>query len=378
MFQSIRPTEILYELDGEPILFSSVSRTRSVICYKIDSALRQSQYIVSPTSDRILQDVRNGRMSLRAAVVQAWTWIVEAGDENFNVTQFWNVSSDLIPDDLLPKEGIALPYLHMTESPYLSIKFCGGAIKNGTLPLVVIKTAVEEVYTSLLRIFATAAHRAAFGVTETRMRRAITIPTHEFSHASLTIAIEKPEIDISEIGSELIINLDLANKNMENAHENFLRSAEVIADAVDHHQDIGNIASDHLETLEILTRIIPGNNSFFNAVEINGRRSDKIARPSVIEGKHGQMLRELYDLASGSLQQLKGEVFLINGHSHQFTMTVGDRDVTCVATTEAQQDQVDLLSKGDLVFVRGHLRKRQQRDLLKIQALRVGDGLTIT
>src|SRR5260370_38933581 len=90
------------------------------------------------------------------------------------------------------------------------------------------------------------------------------------------------------------------------------------------------------------------------------------------------MLRDVYSSASGMIRQLTGEVFLINRHSHQFTMRVEDRDVTCVATTEGQRTQIDLLNYGDEVFVRGRWRRRPQRDLLEIQAMTGRGGLTIT
>jgi tRNA(Ile2) C34 agmatinyltransferase TiaS len=124
---------------------------------------------------------------------------------------------------------------------------------------------------------------------------------------------------------------------------------------------------------------MPGNNSFFNAIEINGQLpNDVMSKPAIIEGRYTQLLKDIYSLSNALLEGRIGEVFLINGHSHQFTMRSQDRDITCVATSDAQRDQIDLLSYGDQVFVRGRLRKRQQRDLIQIQALRVGRGLTVT
>ena len=110
---------------------------------------------------------------------------------------------------------------------------------------------------------------------------------------------------------------------------------------------------------------------------INGRLADKITRPLIIDAQRGQIIREIYEAARGSIQNLNGEVFLVNGDSDQFTMRTGYKKVTCVATTDTQRQAVRSLKNGDKVLVRGILTRRTHRDLLRIQLLRVND-LTIS
>jgi hypothetical protein len=357
---------------------------RLALCYKIEQQSDLSRYIISPTNEQILTEVFDGSLPLRDAVLQPWLWIVETkDDDNFNVVRSWAIESCTIPELLLPKIETSLFFKHRKKEPYLSIKFCGGQIRDKLIPFSTIKLAVENVYGSLLTIFSSATRRVVTGVPESRIRRAITIPTHEFAHASLLIAIEKPEVDLAEISAGAKfdagnIHMDEIITHIDRANHQFISAASLIADRVENNRNIEDIASDHLQALEAIIRIMPGRHGFFDSIEINGQAKEPLLQPAVIRRRDTKLLRDAYALASGSRREITGEVFLINGHSHQFTMAAGDRNVTCVATTQAQRDQIDLLQKGDRVFVRGDLTERQQRDLLHIHVMRVNSGVTVT
>ena len=108
-FARLRPNRILYELDGEPLLFvSSTRRDLSVLCYKTDDDDTFSQYIVSPTNEAIIDNLINGNISLRSAVVQPWLWVADLANSDYGVRATWTLNPNTIPDALLPKLGRSL------------------------------------------------------------------------------------------------------------------------------------------------------------------------------------------------------------------------------------------------------------------------------
>jgi hypothetical protein len=378
-FREIVPAAVLYELDGEPIIFTTLFNAHMLLCYKISNLGEHAKYIVSPTNDIIIDQIRNGTIPIRNAIVQAWQWLVEASEDNFEILRSWTIDAQSMPDSILPREGIPLFYGHRDVTlPYLSIKYSGGDVAEGLIPFSVIKTAVDDVYASLVGIFSSAARQVVKGWTENKLRRVLEIPTRQMVHASLMIAIEKPIINPEFTVLELI-DFDTVQQSIENARNRFLHSALVIAKSIDNNErTIRDVAPDHLEALGVISRIIPSQHGFFDSVEINGHRAGEINQPVVIESRHTKLIRETFAEASATIREFEGEVFLVNSGSHQFTMTVDERPITCVATNEAQKDEVDVLKTGDRVFVRGYFKARTQRDLVDIQVLRKSGALTVT
>lgn len=385
LIREVQPSDVLYSIDDEAVLFVSASEQFSLLCFKLDADAGLSQYLVVPTNRGIVSGLRRGKTSLRAALAQPWAWIVEATDDAFAVKRSWKIGLDAVPDNLLPKEGSGLHYRHgfipdRVNSPsdaYLSVKFRGGDIKNGTIPFGVIKGAVEEVYSSLWRIFSPAVQSAAKNVKEATLRRVVNIPTYEFAHASLLIAIEKPEIDLAGVKHKAEVDVDLAVKNIDQAHDAFLKSINVIATAVDRGRVRQGLASDHFDAIEAVAQLIPNQNSFFEAVEINGRSARKTDRSLVLNVQYGRLIRDIYQTALTSARTITGEIFLVNSQSNTFSIRTGYKEVTCVATSDSQRQHIPLLRNGDQVSVKGRVQRRKRRDLLDIQEFTV-DGDTIS
>jgi hypothetical protein len=387
VFATLSPTQILYELDQEPFLY--VSKTfpgLDVLCYKTDDDDIYSQYIVAPTSGHIINSLANGNMSLRTAICQPWVWIAEAANEGFGVRATWTLNPESLPDAALPKAGRSLYnsgsiILERTvvreKDAYLSVKFRGGDIKNGTIPFGVIKTSLDDVYRSVWGIFAPGIKRATQNVNDKVLRRIVNIPTYEMAHASLLIEMEKPEIDLSVMRSNNVpdINIENALTNVDNAHKAFLNATQVIRETLQGGTINQVLAEGNFDALEAVAPIVPRQHSFFEAIEINGRHPDRVIRPLIINAAQGNAIREIYESAKSALRTIEGEIFLVNSHSYRFTMAAGARNITCVATTDEQRARIASLQSGDQAIVRGYLTPRVQRDLMEIQTVTV-DGLT--
>ncbi|HEX3885123.1 MAG TPA: hypothetical protein VHW66_20885 [Stellaceae bacterium] len=386
-FKVLRPKEMLYELDNEPLLFvTTTAQGLNVLCYKTDNDDIYSQYIVSPTNDSIINRLIKGNISLRSAIFQPWLWVAEVANSDFSVRVTWTLSPDSLPEAVLPKTGRSLYssgsiILEKTvvreKEAYLSVKFRGGDIKNGTIPFGVIKNSLDEVYRSVWGIFSSGIKKATHNVNESILRRIVNIPTYEMAHASLLIEIERPEIDLSVIRSNNIpdINVEHALLNVDAAHKDFLDSTQIIRKTLQDGEITEGLAENNFDAIEAVAPIVPRQNSFFEAIEINGRHPDRVMRPLIINVAQGNAIREVYENAKLSLRTIEGEIFLVNSHSYQFTIAAGAKNVTCVATTDEQRARISTLQSGDRAVVRGYLTHRVQRDLMQIQTLMV-NGLT--
>jgi hypothetical protein len=377
----VEPVEVLYDFDG-PMLFVSRGGPFPLLCYKIDESEDQSQYILTPTNEDVVKNLRAGKIALRTALSQSWMWVVVT-DSEYRVKRSWSLSPSSFPDDVLPEAGFGIYHEHgvvdekaaQAESAFLSIKFRGGDIRNGTIPFGVLKNAVDEAYESLWRIFAPAVSKASKKVTPKTLRRVVSIPTHEFAIASLLITIDKPEIDLTGVKSEPEVDVEAANQNIAKAQNEFLKSADAIARAVERDELSSGLASDHFDALEAVTRLIPSQGAFFTSVEINGRRGKKKAKSLIIDVPHGRIIKDIYKSAMRAPRTVEGEIFLVNSHSHKFTIGTGYGEVTCVATTETQRERIATLRSGMRVSVHGYLERRPLRDLLRIQTFSI-DGFT--
>ena len=386
-FKVLRPARILYESDDEPLLFVTTTiRHFSIICYKTDDAEGVSQYIVSPTNNSVIDKLSRGNISLRSAIVQPWLWVAEVINRDHSVRATWSLTPDDLPDEVLPKvgrslynsESIILDRTVIREKDaYLSMKFRGGDIKNGTIPFGVIKRSLDDVYGSIWSIFAPGIQRATRNVHDKTLRKIVNIPTYEMAHASLLIEIEKPEIDLSVIKSNDLpeINLEDALSNIDSAHREFLNATQVIRRTLQAGEISQSLADENFGAIEAVAPIVPRQNSFFEALEINGRHPDRTIHPLIINAAQGKAIREIYENARSGLRTVEGEVFLVNAHSYQFTLATGVKNITCVATTDEQRSRVTSLQNGDRATVRGYLTPRVQRDLMQIQTMTVG-GLT--
>lgn len=106
----VAPYDVLYDFDG-PKVFISRSEMFPLLCYETDASGAAIQLLVVPTSSTIVEQLKAGRLSLRAALSQAWGWIVEC-DTAFRVVKSWLVDAMSIPDTMLPKHGYGIYHSH--------------------------------------------------------------------------------------------------------------------------------------------------------------------------------------------------------------------------------------------------------------------------
>ena len=118
-FQSFEPKEVLYEFDGPRIFTLAGSDGELNLAYWSDGDQNSSRFVVVPTTTKILDFLRSGKMSVFDALNQPQCWVCDilvSGD----VGNCWRVDFDSIPRDALPAAGIML--LPSLEPPLVDVE----------------------------------------------------------------------------------------------------------------------------------------------------------------------------------------------------------------------------------------------------------------
>src|SRR5947208_3450644 len=132
---SIEPSETLYEFDGESLTFVAHDPTGDLLLvHSLCVFERKSRYLVSAVDEKILGDLRAGRLDLSSALSQPRSWIADI-DEDGAVISLWRAASAVAPASVLPRPGVMLtPDLE----PLFRIRLLGEGVGPG-------KTSVTDV-----------------------------------------------------------------------------------------------------------------------------------------------------------------------------------------------------------------------------------------
>ena len=188
-FGAFDPVEILYEFDG-PRLFT----TRDIddelnLVYWSDEDDMITRYIVVPTSNRILGDLRKGVLSVFDALNQPRCWLCDVDFEG-SPPRGLLVDFEAIPRDAIPAQGTMLwPFLE----PLLTLRAVGPEIVPGQIPGSVIRSCVEGVQKTfkVLSEYVLGQTPQA-GRPDEFMRRLFDLPTQRFAFASFEISFRMP------------------------------------------------------------------------------------------------------------------------------------------------------------------------------------------
>lgn len=106
-FQPFEPQEVLYEFDG-PRIFTILDRDQELnLSYWSDGDSHSWQYVVVPTSPRIVHALRTGTLSVDEALNQPRCWLCNVAHDG-EVVDCQRVDFETIPRDALPAPGTML------------------------------------------------------------------------------------------------------------------------------------------------------------------------------------------------------------------------------------------------------------------------------
>lgn len=106
-FAALRPAKILYDFDG-PMSFTFHDQSGELfLAHWCDEDGEVTRFIAVPFSNRLLDKLEHGEISLREALEQPRAWVLDE-DRQGKVVAAWRVEIGELPHDVLPKSGALL------------------------------------------------------------------------------------------------------------------------------------------------------------------------------------------------------------------------------------------------------------------------------
>lgn len=103
----LKPVEILFEFE-EPLTFVCLDKDdQKLLAHCLCDGPGINRYLVVPTDDRILKELKTGRIDILSAIQQPRCWIVDF-EAGWKIKQIHLISFDKIPGEVLPKPGAML------------------------------------------------------------------------------------------------------------------------------------------------------------------------------------------------------------------------------------------------------------------------------
>src|SRR5690606_14823777 len=103
----LTPIEVLFEYE-EPLTFVSEDLDgQPLLAHSLCAEGPLSRYLIAVADQRVIQELKAGRLDILGALRQPRCWIADFGGD-WQVVSLWLVSFDQIPKDHLPRPGAML------------------------------------------------------------------------------------------------------------------------------------------------------------------------------------------------------------------------------------------------------------------------------
>ncbi len=376
----IVPDDILYYYD-EPLTFVANTPYFPILCYKFDETANGSVYLAVQTNSRIISGLKNGHISLRRALHNAWCWVIEANSD-FAVISSNGFDMAGFPEELLPERHAGLYSHHgfvpdsiqplASSRPFMSVYFKGGSLGE-SIPFGVFRTLVDEAYDTLRKVFSPIIRQYRFS--EASISNILQIPVRPPAFASLSLEIDRPEADFARVRTNGLIPLQAhqAREQFEGAAGDFMDSVSEITGAARKDRLSKEFAFSHYNTLNALVQITPHKGASFDTVQIN---ADFNGTSSVfIDASTGATIKESFREIARERHDFVGEVIEVSARSNTFIIRRDDgREITCAMIKNIG---ISTFADGMKVTVSGLFSKRTRRDHLYVAKVALPDGTVI-
>ena len=106
-FSTVTPLEVLVELD-EPLTFTFTDSNGSLmLAHLCSEGMDRLRYIVAPTSQRILHELKAGSRSIQQALDQPILWLLDLGADAA-VVGAWVITLGGLPGNVIPAADVML------------------------------------------------------------------------------------------------------------------------------------------------------------------------------------------------------------------------------------------------------------------------------
>jgi hypothetical protein len=358
-FGSLEPADILYEFDGPRIFTTTTPRHDTFLAYQCAEADDGNRYIVVPANAELVHELRSGLVSMREALSQPWTWLVDQLHSG-EVVRARKVDLRELPVSALPRPGVLLlPSLR----PMLSLRMMGTGLGRGNVPASVIRRAVEGA-TTALKVLAEWALQTtpSGGRPEEKLRRLYDLPTQRIAFASFEIAFAPPppmkqtsfikgeNETLERIGALLQKGLDWASAPQ--------------VEAVASSQEFSVI-------LEALINLAPPKHGVVTEVHLGGRLAGAIAGPRVLTRASSDRVRRELRSIRADVRPVKEPGFVREFDKDKLTFILRNEaggDIgKCSFPESLYDDALAAFDGEELVTVLGH--KSAARDAIDILSI---------
>lgn len=130
-FGSFVPEEVLYDFDGPRIFAVSSAHGDRLLVYQCDEDENASRFVVVPCDTARVDALKTGRCSVRNALAQPWTWLVDQ-PHGQPVLAAWRALLTSVPAKLLPGDCVMLSPT-MAPGPGQQVASTAAQRRRGTL-----------------------------------------------------------------------------------------------------------------------------------------------------------------------------------------------------------------------------------------------------
>lgn len=269
---ALTPSEVLYEFEGPCIFVARTAHGAEVLSYLSEDIEDEQRlrYIVSTTSERTVDELKCGVISVREALDRGSLWLVDF-DYGHRPVQAFAVRSEQLPEDAMPLRGTML---WSSLEPALTVRLEGSDILEGRIPAAAFTQAAEIAGKALKPVFEWAARdlrQDTGGRPPEWLRDLYAMPAQRFVFGSLEVAFGQIRLD-TELQSTLPFDHERLPTPLEIQEMGWSALREGLAWAVSQDSVPSGEGDEEkwLAILESMRRLAPASAGPVSAIEVWG------------------------------------------------------------------------------------------------------------
>jgi hypothetical protein len=300
LFGDLSPVEVLFEF-GEPLTFVCRDRDgQTLLAHSLCGETKLTRYLLSISDQRVIDDLKAGRLDLLEALRQPRCWIVDFGP-SWHIEDLWQIPFDKVPRDLLPHPGAMLtPDL----DPLLRLRLVGSGVGPGKTSASDVRIAAQAAESSLrglARIALAAQKRTGRPAREVRF---YSNPPYQYSRAaSFEIAFGRPR-------EQTILPQD------EEVFHEMGRLLELGLEVI--HAELGDSTpakglepEEEIQLLEAIKALTPPTRGGIDRIEVGGRLVEQLEKATILTREDRRKVVERVKTTRKAPR--KEELFVVTG-----------------------------------------------------------------
>ena len=365
----IKPTEILYQIEG-PTIFTTFIGLTNYIFFKADEARELDIFLACPIANEELELLKAGRISVRGVLSYRSTWLIQT-NARLEVEEFEEVSFNNIRE-LLPPSGVPLYAKHDTApdsvpeaTALMSFKFVGQGMSPEAILLSTFKNLVDQISLLIRKALLPRA------LVDGRNNRFFDVQIAPPVLASCLIAIKTPEIDAVGLRGYKPTEFLSPDRLREEAFQRG-RSLWDAIEATTSAAARGELSEAdiqaHREVLGQIVNLLPTEDNELEMLQVT-YRTDTGPKTVSIDKAIGDRL-VLAGSPSAMTQTIEGAIMEVNGEARTFIIkNLRDRQITCALLNRIfdAMSSASQLGLGQRLRITGRFWKRKRRDYIYVE-----------